>query len=586
MPRIFIGKIAFFTFGLTSLFIGLTSLTGCGKTSEPTNENTVTSESPSSATKSSAPVITLQPQTSISQTNINNLATRSILTTANLSELTINEKAAFLAIANAQNKELTDTNLTTMHHAYRQLKNEMATYASPDGAFKKTIEAQRTDLKAFDFNGITTELRTALTNNDEDKAAKLFWLGLLNQVQLNSVKADEYYLKAAAINKNGTKQSIYISFIKENFSFIFTEQYVQTRLEQTIELHNNVLGKHHPDTAIFINALADFYLKDKKYSLAEEYYERALSIWERSFSPGSEQLTAQYERLIKIYIALRSYPKAEELIARILENYSTTLSNSNPIKLKTKDQLASIYVLQEKYKQALPLFNETLLQWDTILDEEDPARIPHLNNTANVYLKLEQYKEAMPLYEQSANIMEIEYGTGSKQHTEGLFNVANIYLLQSQYKKALVKYQELHNIQKTQTDNNTIQILRKLGEINTFLANYTIANSQLSESLEIQKQLFPSKNPTFADTYYAQAKLNYATGDYSKAHEKIMSAIDIHKNEFGLKHKKIATDLTLLSDILYTQGQFNKAESFYLRSQNIRKLHYSPTHYMMYSNDF
>ncbi|MDH5257952.1 MAG: tetratricopeptide repeat protein, partial [Gammaproteobacteria bacterium] len=380
--------------GLWVISIGSGLLHGCNKSTDQDQSSSLKPEHSTSLTKPSNETdSTLSDSTSLAPTapdvTLTNLPAFSTSETpATLATLSDKEQKAFLAIAMAANKKLSNANLNRMYHAYATLKNELTTHISQDAKFQQSSEIQKVNLDALSFENIKNDLTVIQTSNNEDNAARFFWLGLVHQTLLSPVKADEYYLKAAAISLNPQKLQIYIGFIKENFPSILPEQYVQNRLEQTIELHNRTLGKHHPDAAIFINALGDYFLQNKQFALAEEYYERALSIWERSFSPGSEQLNAQYERLIKIYITLKSYSKAETLITRVLEHYETSLSNSDPKKLNTMDLLASIYVLQEKYEQAEPLYEKTLNQWNTLIDEEDPIRVPHLNNLADVYLKL------------------------------------------------------------------------------------------------------------------------------------------------------------------------------------------------------
>jgi len=112
--------------------------------------------------------------------------------------------------------------------------------------------------------------------------------------------------------------------------------------QRALAIYEKVLGSEHPDVAISLNNLANFYYK-KDHPKAESLYLRAIAIRERALGLDHPDLAQSLNNLASLYQAKGNYLKAEPLYQRALAIRQKVLGSEHPAVASSLSNLAGFY---------------------------------------------------------------------------------------------------------------------------------------------------------------------------------------------------------------------------------------------------
>ncbi|KAK6013277.1 tetratricopeptide repeat protein [Ostertagia ostertagi] len=117
--------------------------------------------------------------------------------------------------------------------------------------------------------------------------------------------------------------------------------------KQALEDLEKTSGHDHPDVATMLNILALVYRDQNKYKEAANLLNEALAIREKCLGENHSANQGKYEEV-------------EQYYKRALEIYESKLGPDDPNVAKTKNNLSSAYLKQGKYKEAEELYKQIL----------------------------------------------------------------------------------------------------------------------------------------------------------------------------------------------------------------------------------
>lgn len=141
-------------------------------------------------------------------------------------------------------------------------------------------------------------------------------------------------------------------------------------------------------------ALAQFYVEEEKYDLAESLYEGALAAERRRGSLAGEVFALN--GLATVSRAQHEYAQAEALYSRSLD-LQKTLGPEHPAMAETLNGLAEVYKAQHEYAEAEAFYTRSLDIQERTLGPEHPAIAETLEGLAVVYRETGREKEAAAL---------------------------------------------------------------------------------------------------------------------------------------------------------------------------------------------
>jgi tetratricopeptide (TPR) repeat protein len=202
--------------------------------------------------------------------------------------------------------------------------------------------------------------------------------------------------------------------------------------KRALALYEKAQGPHHPYAAAILNNLATLYLRQGRYGKAEPFllckpfYQRALALYEKAQEPD-HPYAAILNNLAALYLSQGRYGKAEPLLRRTLAIWEMAVGPDHPHVATSLNNLAVLFDNQGEYAKAQPLYRRALTICEKALGPDHPQVATTLHNLAGVYCNQGQYTEAEPLHRRALAIYEKAFGPDHPSVATSLYNLADIY---------------------------------------------------------------------------------------------------------------------------------------------------------------
>ncbi len=122
--------------------------------------------------------------------------------------------------------------------------------------------------------------------------------------------------------------------------------------KQVLAVFEKTLGPDHPSVAVALGNLAQIYVQQKQYDLAEPLYKRCAAILEKTHDSSRPDLGFVLANLADLYTRQRRYAEAEPLYKRSLSILEKTLGPNDSNVAIVLDNLADLYRRQWRYPEA------------------------------------------------------------------------------------------------------------------------------------------------------------------------------------------------------------------------------------------
>jgi tetratricopeptide (TPR) repeat protein len=188
-------------------------------------------------------------------------------------------------------------------------------------------------------------------------------------------------------------------------------------------------GKLPPQDLHLIMTLRDLsglYLRQGKYSEAEETLQHALQVSEQNFGEKSSQAAEMLLDLAQLQVMQRDFKSAERFASRSLKIREQTPGTAAPIVVQTLDSLANIYSASKQFDKAEPLYRRALALTEQTQGPEDFSVSVYLDHLAAMYMVQGQFAKAEPLYRRALAVIEKKYGPNSPVLLGALSSLASL----------------------------------------------------------------------------------------------------------------------------------------------------------------
>jgi tetratricopeptide (TPR) repeat protein len=318
-----------------------------------------------------------------------------------------------------------------------------------------------------------------------------------------------------------------------------------------------------------------YYLEERaQYSAAEQLYQHALSIRERTLKSDHPDLAKILNNLASLYHSQGKYEQAEPLLQRALLIREQVLGREHPEVAQSLNNLAVVYEKQGKFAQAEPLYQRALEIREQVLGPIHSGTAMSLNNVALFYEKRGNYQRAEPLYQRALAIREQVLGSKHPETAMSLHNLASLCKKQGKleqaeflYLRALAIYEEI-----LEPDHpDTINSLNSLAGLYYTQGKYEQAEQMYKRVLAIREKVLGPEHPGAAVTLNNLAMLYTARGLYEQAEPLYLRSLALRERLFGPEHPNTATCLNNLGDLYKKQGKVQQAEPLYQRALVMRE---------------
>jgi tetratricopeptide (TPR) repeat protein len=299
------------------------------------------------------------------------------------------------------------------------------------------------------------------------------------------------YEKAVELQEE-LKSDLALATSLNNLAFLYQSQGRYTEAEpfflRSLSIREKHLGADHPDIARSLNNLAVLYKLQGRCAEAETLYLRSLAIDEKQLGADHPNVAISLNNLANLYESQGKYSEAEPLYLRSLAIFEKQLGADHPNVATSLNNLAKFYCSQEKYNEAEFLYRRSLSIDEKVYGADHPKIATDLNNLAVLYQSEGRYPEAEPLYLRSLSIREKQLGADHPDIANSLNNLAFLYNAQGRYAEAELLYQRaLHIVEQSFgiAHSNTMNVR---GNYARCLKEW-VASRQQTFPIQIQKQI-------------------------------------------------------------------------------------------------
>ncbi|WP_165423035.1 FxSxx-COOH system tetratricopeptide repeat protein [Ktedonosporobacter rubrisoli] len=343
--------------------------------------------------------------------------------------------------------------------------------------------------------------------------------------------------------------------------------------------------------AEILQKAADYYRERYQYRQADEWYQRALHIWEQYGEAGYPGMAHVYNGLALLNYDQGQYQQAEICYQQALDAGQRGLGETHYEVVRALMGQALLYQTVGKYAEAEPLYLHTIGLLEQ--SQAEPARLAYLySNLADLYLLLGKYERSESLALEARQIWAQAFGEMHTLVTYPLLTLAELYTEQGKYRQAEPLYQQVLTIRDQllgPADPYVAEALVGLADLYLLQGKYNQADSLYQRALHIQELVRGPTHPSLTRCLNGLARL-YAQQEKKEQAERLYRrALMLQEKRLGLDHPETAQILYDLALLQQRQGFLVEARAFAERALQIRKACLGVTHpktkaaHMLYS---
>jgi CHAT domain-containing protein len=316
--------------------------------------------------------------------------------------------------------------------------------------------------------------------------------------------------------------------------------------KKALEIEENILGKNHIDTANTTSNIAVCYRNLYQDIDALKYYKKYLKIKEKSLDKNSIELAILYNNMADVYKSVGDYKKALTLNKKSLKIKLYKYPNKKESISISYNNIAELYRHTGKYEKAFDYYIKSLKLREEFLGQNHKLTADSYSNIAGIYHAVGDYQKSIKYHKKSLKIRN----KIKDKLADSYNNIAKTYQKMQEYNKSLESYHKSLEFNLAKRDKDYIFIAETYNNI----AQTNQENNNLKEALKYANKSL-NLNIKYIGDSHLQTSIIYATlatiyqksDDYNKALEYDKKAIKIRKKFFGDKSIKIAQNYYSLS---------------------------------------
>lgn len=331
--------------------------------------------------------------------------------------------------------------------------------------------------------------------------------------------------------------------------------------------NNNIL------TAEVLDFLANFSIREKKYTEAEKYILDIVSIKEYLFGADAPNVHLAKLQLANFYL---DYTNKIAEAGKIYEDsYNKVVGKEigawHKDHLDILNHLTSYYEFTDQYAKASATLDKAALTARSKYDDADFKYGEELTLTAKLKLKLGRYEDAETDINKALQILEPlrkdEARKGSLvQAIDVQANLFGIKGLFDEAEDALDRTVKIINKADGPLGIDASTSAQDLANLFILLGRYSETEELLNALILDYEKTYGMKSIRLIEPLVNKGKLYLAQGDYTRADKIALRANQIAVSVYGEKSTKTASTQKLISDIDYTIGDYERAEENILKA--------------------
>jgi serine/threonine protein kinase/tetratricopeptide (TPR) repeat protein len=337
------------------------------------------------------------------------------------------------------------------------------------------------------------------------------------------------------------------------------------------------VGLQHPLVVCTYCGLGNVNLALARYNLAESFYQDALNIWQQMPKPQHPLMCASLNGLAELSIARGKYGQAEVYLQQERTHIEQTLQPLHPTLAHNLNDRALLCIAEGKYHQVEPLLDESLNIMKQVIDTRHPIAGQALDLMGSIAYLKGKFPIAEQFFQRAQSIREEVSGVTHPDVMTTTNNLADVFVEQSKlpvawelYKDVLTKRERIFGSEHP----SIAQTINSMAHLSYFQRNYIQAEQLYKQALNIRNDMLGEEHADVAQSLHGLAEIYYRKWkSFEQAETLLQKAIAIYEKAQLLDHPKLAQILLTYASLLAVLNRKPEADEALARFKAIRAKH-------------
>ena len=438
------------------------------------------------------------------------------------------------------------------------------------------------DQSSFYMHPVVSSVIQYCANPDYQAAEPMIiWVSEKLHIQLNETPVEKMWLLSHALSIFkifNTEETLIIAYLQNNIASIYGGQgsysIAMEWYMKALVLCKKILDRENPFVATIYNNIGLIYKNQGNYPKALEYFFKTLVIGKEMLGEDHPSIATTYNNIALVYDHRGDYSMSLEYYHEALVIYEKVLGQNHPSIATIYNNIASIYDILGDYSEALDWFHKALHIREKILGKNHHITADTYNNMASVYDHQGDYAKALQWYRKALAVIEKVLGTDHPFWATICSNIGLVYDKLGNYSKELEWHQKalvVHEKVLGKEHPDTATTYTNIGLAYDNLEDYSEAMTWYRKSLAICEKVLGINHPLTSANYNGIAAVYYGKTDYPEAMAWYQKALAIREKVLGKEHPYTATTYNNIAILYNAQGDYPNAIKWHQKALAINE---------------
>ena len=399
------------------------------------------------------------------------------------------------------------------------------------------------------------------------------------EIIINSKSASENLDKILACTSTPTitkKEDLGALYLKLANLFTLTCDYSRSEdfYQRALTLYESLLPRNHPHLASLYTNMGVLYKSKQAYPKSEEFYLRSLKIRESLLPANHKDLATLYMNLGNLYRTTGDYSRTESFYLKSLKIREEILPSNHPDRATLYLNLGILHWNKAEYKKSEEFYLKALRIREVLLPDNHYSLANICMNLGVLYCDLKEFKKSEEFYMRCLKIREGILPPGHAEIADIYMNLGNMYGDMMRVQESEVCYQKALKIQEGNSNSNQTDIASlymNIGVMYHDTRNYSKCEEFYLKASKIREEVLPENHPELAVSYVNLGVLYGTISNYEKSEEFHLKALKIRERILHSEHPALARAYLNLGELYYVRKEYDQSQEFYMKGLKIRE---------------
>ncbi|CAF4005646.1 unnamed protein product [Adineta steineri] len=354
-----------------------------------------------------------------------------------------------------------------------------------------------------------------------------------------------------------------------------------TFYEKSLSIKQKTIPPNYLDLASSYNNIGNVHQCMGNHSKALSFHEKALLARQSLLPPNHPDLAVSYGNIGNVHQNMSNNSKALLSHEKALEVRQQSLPPNHPDLASSYDNIGIVHQNMGNYSEALSFHEKSLEMRQQSLPPNHPHLASSYNNIGIVHQKMGNYSEALSSHEEALEIRQESLPPNHPDLTSSYNNIGTVHQSMGNYSKALSSHEEALEMRQQSLPPNHPDLASSydnIGAVHQNMGNYPKAILSHEKALEIRQQSLPPDHPDLASSYDNIGIVRQKMDNYSVAllsHEK---SLEIRQQSLPPNHPDLAVSYGNIGIVHEKMGNYSEALSSHEKALEMRQQSLPPNH--------